>query len=97
MDSLLIIFQVLIRLRDNSKLIPEFGQFAAAVVKLLDGRELKDIVTLIAHTVPNLPFFVQKIQFPKFDFLQAKVLIWHEDSNYLICDFLVKIEFLDKS
>ena len=43
------------------------------------------------------PFFVQKIQFPKFDFLQAKVLIWHEDSNYLICDFLVKIEFLDKS
>ena len=60
MDSLLIIFQVLIRLRDNSKLIPEFGQFAAAVVKLLDGRELKDIVTLIAHTVPNIPFLSKK-------------------------------------
>ena len=45
----------LIRLRDNSKLIPEFGQFAAAVVKLLDGRELKDIVTLIEHSVPKSP------------------------------------------
>ena len=63
MDSLLIIFQVLIRLRDNSKLIPEFGQFAAAVVKLLDGRELKDIVTLIAHTVPNIPLRSKKSKF----------------------------------
>ena len=74
MDSLLIIFQVLIRLRDNSKLIPEFGQFAAAVVKLLDGRELKDIVTLIAHTVPNIPFRSKKSKFQKFTF--ASKLTW---------------------
>ena len=74
MDSLLIIFQVLIRLRDNSKLIPEFGQFAAAVVKLLDGRELKDIVTLIAHTVSNIPFRSKKSKFQKFTF--ASKLTW---------------------
>ena len=74
MDSLLIIFQVLIRLRDNSKLIPEFGQFAAAVVKLLDGRELKDIVTLIAHTVPNILFRSKKSKFQKFTF--ASKLTW---------------------
>ena len=72
MDSLLIIFQVLIRLRDNSKLIPEFGQFAAAVVKLLDGRELKDIVTLIAHTVPNLPFLSKKSNFQNLNFYKQK-------------------------
>ena len=83
MDSLLIIFQVLIRLRDNSKLIPEFGQFAAAVVKLLDGRELKDIVTLIAHTVPNIPFRSKKSKFQKFTF--ASKLTW-------ILNFAMKIQ-----